>query len=209
MGLIHLINSMNKITQIIITFILGVGASLVVMAPPVSAAPADYCDNASNQNACNAGYNGGPCTTGTYSDAQARRACQTGKDGAEKDKQNGTYEGTNGETGGTGSTTPPNGENKDNKCGGAKTEIVSCDEEAGLGAIASIIKTAIMIVTIIIGIVAVGGITYAAILYASARDNQSQVQEAITIIRNVVIGLALYGFSIAIINWLVPGGVIG
>jgi hypothetical protein len=63
--------------------------------------------------------------------------------------------------------------------------------------------------TVIIGIVAVGGIAYAAILYASARDNQNQVNEAMTIIRNIVIGILLYGFTIVIINWLIPGGVIG
>ncbi|MBI3889821.1 hypothetical protein HY312_04610 [Candidatus Saccharibacteria bacterium] len=63
--------------------------------------------------------------------------------------------------------------------------------------------------TVLIGVIATGGITYGAILYASARDNQGQVQEAIGIIRNVAIGLVLYGFTVAIINWLVPGVVIG
>ena len=95
------------------------------------------------------------------------------------------------------------------ECGGAKTEFLSCSDGAGLGAIASMIKLAITILTAIVGIVAVGGLTYAAVLYASARDNQGQVQSAIAIIRNVIIGIAMYGFMVAIINWLVPGGVIG
>lgn len=94
-------------------------------------------------------------------------------------------------------------------CGGAKTEFVSCGDGAGLGAIASMIKMGIYALTALIGIVAVGGLAYAAILYASARDNKSQVEQAITIIRNIVIGLVMYGFIVAIINWLVPGGVIG
>jgi predicted permease len=66
----------------------------------------------------------------------------------------------------------------------------------------------LIVLSIIIGAVAVGTIAYAAIIYASARDEQSKVSEAKTIVRNVMIGLLLYGFTIAIINWLLPGGVI-
>lgn len=128
-------------------------------------------------------------------------ACTAGLNGAAKDKQ------SNGQTPTTGGNTA-NSQNT-GKCGGAKTEIISCNEGAGVGAIGSIIKIAIMVLTILIGIAAVGGITYAAILYSSARDNQGQVQQAIGIIRNVVIGLVMYGLSIALINWLIPGGVIG
>ncbi|MFZ1360800.1 MAG: hypothetical protein WAS27_02125 [Candidatus Saccharimonadales bacterium] len=95
------------------------------------------------------------------------------------------------------------------KCGGTETEFISCGDDAGLGAIGTIIKGAIIGVTALIGVVAVGGLAYAAVLYSSARDNKAQVEQAITIIRNVVIGLVLYGFSVAIVNWLVPGGIIG
>lgn len=94
-------------------------------------------------------------------------------------------------------------------CGDTKTEFIRCEESSGLGSIGALIKIAIFVVTVIIGIAAVGGLGYAAILYSAARDNQGQVSEARTIIRNVVIGLVLYGFAIAIINMLVPGGVIG
>jgi hypothetical protein len=94
-------------------------------------------------------------------------------------------------------------------CGGTKTQLIACDSSSGVGAIGDLIKIAIMVLTILIGTVAVAGIVYAAILYASARDDQSQVSNAITIIRNIVIGLVLYGFTVVIINWLIPGGVIG
>lgn len=94
-------------------------------------------------------------------------------------------------------------------CGGTKTRIINCDSEKGTASINSLISIVIIVMTVIIGIVAVGGLAYAAILYASARDNQGQVGEALTIIRNIVIGLLLYGFTIVIINWLIPGGVIG
>lgn len=96
------------------------------------------------------------------------------------------------------------------KCGSTQTQIVGCDaKKDGIESINALITIVVFVMTLLIGIVAVGGLAYAAILYASARDNQSQTGEAITIIRNIVIGLLLYGFTIAIINWLVPGGVIG
>ena len=96
------------------------------------------------------------------------------------------------------------------ECGGTKTGLVDCDaKKAGVESINDLISLAISIMTVIIGIVAVGGLAYAAILYASARDNQSQTGQAMTIIRNIIIGLVLYGFTIAIVNWLIPGGVIG
>lgn len=97
------------------------------------------------------------------------------------------------------------------KCGDTKTQILNCESgtKTGIGAINEMIRIAITVLTILIGVVATGGIAYAAVLYASARDNQNQVNESITIIRNIVIGIFLYGFTIVIINWLIPGGVIG
>jgi heme/copper-type cytochrome/quinol oxidase subunit 2 len=95
------------------------------------------------------------------------------------------------------------------ECGDTPTQLVACDSETGVGTINDLISLTINVLTVIIGIVATGGIAYAAIIYASARDNQSQVSQAIDIVRNIVIGIILYGFTIAIINWLVPGGVIG
>ncbi len=94
-------------------------------------------------------------------------------------------------------------------CGGTKTQFIRCDSEKGVAAINELIRIAVSVLTVIIGILAVGGISYAGVLYASAQDNQSQVSSAITIVRNIVIGLFLYGFMVVIVNWLVPGGVIG
>jgi hypothetical protein len=93
------------------------------------------------------------------------------------------------------------------------TNLIPC-EGSGWGAIGSILKLVLMILTIMIGIVAVGGIAYGSILYASSGaapgsdEKPGQVKKAKDIIRNIVFGLLLYGFMIAIINWLIPGGVI-
>ncbi|MFZ2545321.1 MAG: hypothetical protein WAW80_05065 [Candidatus Saccharimonadales bacterium] len=95
------------------------------------------------------------------------------------------------------------------KCGSTKTQLIGCEGKTGVGSINNLISIAVNVMTVIIGIIAVGGLAYAAILYASARDSESQTGQAITIIRNIVIGILLYGFTIALINWLIPGGVIG
>lgn len=107
-------------------------------------------------------------------------------------------------TGGGSSVNADGGE-----CGGAKTAIISCNGKTGEDAIAEILRQFIFILSVGVGIVAVGGIVFGAVLYSSARDNASQTQQAIGIIRNTVIGIVLYVFMVSIVNWLVPGGVIG
>lgn len=99
-------------------------------------------------------------------------------------------------------------------CGSTQTRFISCPstnpnaKDAGAQTIGSLIKIGILVMSILIGVVATGGIAYAAVLYASARDSEGQVEQSKTIIRNIMIGLLLYGFMIAIMNWLIPGGVI-
>lgn len=58
-----------------------------------------------------------------------------------------------------------------------------------------------------VGIVAVGAIIYAGILYTSAGDSQQQVTQAKDVIKNTAIGLIAFGFMFLILNWLIPGGV--
>lgn len=93
-------------------------------------------------------------------------------------------------------------------CGEARTNIISCDGEGGT-AIGNVLKIFVIVLSISIGIAAVGGLAYASMLYAKAEDNSGDVSSARTLILNIVIGLLLYGFMVAIVNWLVPGGVIG
>jgi uncharacterized membrane protein YjgN (DUF898 family) len=93
-------------------------------------------------------------------------------------------------------------------CGGTNTQLINCDGQSGAPAINELIRIAVVAITIVIGVVAVGGIAYASVLYASARDSEAQVDQAKTIIRNIIIGLLLYVLMIAIVNWLIPGGVI-
>lgn len=93
-------------------------------------------------------------------------------------------------------------------CGNTKTEFIACDSKTGLGTIGDMIKIVLIVLSIVIGAAALGTLAYAAILYSSARDEQNKVSEAKTIMWNVVIGLMLYGFTVVVINWLLPGGTI-
>jgi hypothetical protein len=97
------------------------------------------------------------------------------------------------------------------KCGDAETSIINCDAKGGAdakdSAIWQILLLTLNILTGGVGIAAVGGIVYGAILYASASDNASQTQKAIEIIRNVVIGIVSYGIMYLVLNYLIPGGI--
>lgn len=98
-------------------------------------------------------------------------------------------------------------------CGGVKVAILSCQtnsnssdpvEKSALWAILTIV------LNILVGgvsIAAVGGIVYGALMYTSAQDNASQVQEAIGIIRNVIIGLVMLLLMWAGLQYLIPGGI--
>ena len=66
---------------------------------------------------------------------------------------------------------------------------------------------ALNILTAGVGIIAVGGIVYGAILYTTAEDKADQVKKATDIITNVVIGLVMFGLMYAGLNFIVPGGV--
>lgn len=109
-------------------------------------------------------------------------------------------------------------------CGGVEVSVLGCDTQpTGGGANNSggaansddiqnsgVWKLLELILNIMSGLVlvlAVGGIVYAAIMYASAQDNASQVQQAIENIRNVVIGLVLYILMYALLQFLIPGGI--
>lgn len=94
-------------------------------------------------------------------------------------------------------------------CGQAKTNLINCDTDArGGDVLGTVLKFGVQTLTVLVGIAAVGGIAWEALQYARAEDNQGTVSKARERIRDIVIGLIIYGFMIAIINWLVPGGVI-
>lgn len=97
-------------------------------------------------------------------------------------------------------------------CGGVQTAIISCSQKAGAqkaedSAIWGVMLIVLNIMTGGVGILAVGGIVYASILYASAGDKAEQTKKAVGIITNVAIGIVAYGLMYVFLNFLIPGGV--
>lgn len=91
------------------------------------------------------------------------------------------------------------------KCGDVNTAIISCDKSQN--PIWSILIIVLNVLTGGVGIVAVGGLIYASILYASAGDNSQQVSQAKNLIRDIIIGLVAFGLMYALLQYLVPGGI--
>ena len=94
-----------------------------------------------------------------------------------------------------------------NICNSAKKEATD-GKVQGTG-VYELLKFVLKLLTAGIGIVAVGSVVYAGILYVSAGDNQQQVQNAKNNIKNVAIGIVAFGLMFIALNWLIPGGVFG
>lgn len=96
-------------------------------------------------------------------------------------------------------------------CGGVQTAIINCKETGGGGTESTglwgILLIAINILVAGVGVLALGGIIYGAVLYTSAGGNPEQVKKARGIFTNVVIGVIAFGGMYALLNFLVPGGV--
>jgi hypothetical protein len=93
-------------------------------------------------------------------------------------------------------------------CVGVQTSVVDCDaaNDTTGSPVVAILVIVIRILTAVIGVVAVGGLVYAGILYASASGDSSQINKAKEIIRNIVIGLIAFALMAGALNWLIPGG---
>ena len=108
------------------------------------------------------------------------------------------------------------GDDADSKCcGGVKTSIISGDlcgtNEGDLknNSVYKLLIGALNILTAAIGVAAVGGIGYGALLYTTAQNSPEQTKRAISIITNVVIGIVAYGLMYVLLNFLIPGGIFG
>lgn len=91
-------------------------------------------------------------------------------------------------------------------CGGVETSLINCDP--GTNGVWGLLLFVVNLLSAGVGLVAIGGIVYASILYTSAKGAVDQVKRAIKIIINVATGLALYALMYALINFLVPGGLL-
>jgi hypothetical protein len=97
-------------------------------------------------------------------------------------------------------------------CGGASTSIINCEQDnTGKdiedNGVWGILMLVVNILTGAVAVAAIGGVAYAAVMYASAGGNVDQTKKAIAIIMNVVTGAVLYAIAWALLSWLIPGGV--
>jgi hypothetical protein len=92
-------------------------------------------------------------------------------------------------------------------CSNVKTTLVDCEDGTG-GPIVRMLVQLINFLAVGVGIAVAGGITWGGFVYSQANGNSSKTQEGVHIITNSVIGLLLFIFMYAIINWLVPGGLL-
>jgi hypothetical protein len=73
--------------------------------------------------------------------------------------------------------------------------------------IINILKGFAQFLAVGVGLAVVGGIIFGGFTYMTARADAGQTQKGEEIIRNAIIGLLLYIFMFALLNWVIPGGI--
>jgi hypothetical protein len=66
----------------------------------------------------------------------------------------------------------------------------------------------IRILSIGVGVVVIGSVIFAGIQYVTSAGDPQNTAKAIERIRNTVIALVLYIFAYALLNWLIPAGLL-
>lgn len=89
-----------------------------------------------------------------------------------------------------------------------ETSVINCNGQ-GEQALWDLLRQIITIMTGGIGALAVGAVVAGGILYAMSGNHPERIKQAKTIWNNTVIGLAIFAFFAAIINFIIPGGVFG
>jgi Type IV secretion system pilin len=97
-------------------------------------------------------------------------------------------------------------------CGGVPTSLITCPETGGedesTNGVWAILKLVMQIMTGGVGVLAVGGLVYAGIVYTAAHGQPEQIKKARGMITNVVVGIIMYAIMFSLLNFLVPGGVL-
>lgn len=97
-------------------------------------------------------------------------------------------------------------------CGGVDTSIIKCDQAGGDDAqirdtgLWGVLIIAVNVLIAGVGVLALAGIVYGAILYTSAGGNAEQTKKAIGVFTNVVIGVLTFAGMWVLLNFLIPGG---
>lgn len=92
-----------------------------------------------------------------------------------------------------------------------ETSILDGSDCAGTSADGSSITAMLLYIlnfmAVGVGIAVVAGIAWGGFMYSQAGGDSTKTKQAISIIINAVIGLVLFIFMYALVNFMVPGGV--
>lgn len=91
-------------------------------------------------------------------------------------------------------------------CGDVQTSLIKCDGAGTDSPVVNMLLQIINFMAVGVGIAVVGGIAWGGMLYASSNGDSSKAKQGITTIVNSILGLFLFMFTYAFINFLVPGG---
>lgn len=105
-------------------------------------------------------------------------------------------------------------EGKGDKCGSGenayKTKInfgcLGDSGPSGMGPIEDMLYAIVRFISFGVGLVVVGSIIVAGIQYSTSEGNPETTQAAKNRVRDAVIGLIIYLFAFALVQYLVPGG---
>lgn len=166
---------------------------------------------ATDENYC---YRTVPRPDGTFSAIREGASRQSVRQQALGSQQGGTNNagGTSNPGGNAGAGSA--GSSGSKTCGGVDVAFLTCKvdtkgDAVQRSALWAILQMVLNIMIGLVGIAAVGGLVYAAIMYSSAQDNASQVQQAKDTIRNVIIGVVMFLFMWSGLQYLIPGGIFG
>lgn len=156
--------------------------------------------------ACQSGYDGESCDEESEKN-EMKDACEAGRDAEKPLPEEVSVSALGPEP--TPSVSFDTGSNQD-KCGITNTAYVVCPPVQGISsgsAVFSLLSVIFNIAIAVVGVISLGAIVYAGVLWASASDNSGQVSRAIGIIRNTLIGLVVFALFYLLIQYIIPGGV--
>ena len=83
--------------------------------------------------------------------------------------------------------------------------LSTCDPNSDGSGISEVLKIAIRVFTVAIGVLAAIGITITGVQYLTAGGNEEQTRKAKRRLFEIVIGLAAFVLIYAVLSWLLPG----
>lgn len=202
----------QRLVTVTIVLFFGIFCLLFAQSRIVGAAPSDQCANKAKNKECVAEVNK-KCTS-TVPDR--KDDCARGIAKRYEDKKTGTAGSGSISLGGTAGYKDLCGKKSEDGKKGAEVKTkfnFGCLGKAydgkSLNPILDLVFSIIRFVSAGVGLVVVGSIIWAGIQYSSSQGNPEQTMQAKNRIQNSVIGLVLYIFIFALVQYLVPGGLFG